>query len=39
MIGAYIATSVDKTDQAFQGLERELRKISTDGPTKKKSRG
>jgi zinc protease len=33
MIGAYIATSLDKTEQAIHGLERELRKISTEGPT------
>jgi zinc protease len=33
MIGAYIATSHDKTEQALDGLKRELRKISTEGPT------
>lgn len=33
LIGAYIATSLDKTDQALDGLARELRKISTEGPT------
>lgn len=33
MIGAYIATSTDKTEQALLGLEREMRKISTEGPT------
>ena len=33
MVGAYIATAVDKVDQAMTGLERELRKIATSGPT------
>jgi zinc protease len=33
MIGAYIATSTDKVDQACAGLDRELRKISAEGPT------
>ena len=33
MIGAYIATATDKVDQACAGLDRELLKISTEGPT------
>ena len=33
MIGAYIATAKDKIDQAIAGLDRELCKISTEGPT------
>lgn len=33
MIGAYIATGVDKVDQAALGLSRELLKISLEGPT------
>ena len=33
MVGAYIATAVDKVDQAMTGLARELRKIATSGPT------
>ena len=33
MIGAYIATGTDKVDQAMAGLEREMLKISTQGPT------
>jgi zinc protease len=33
MIGAYIATATDKVEQACAGLDRELHKIATDGPT------
>jgi zinc protease len=33
LIGAYIATSQDKTAQAFEGLDRELGKIAVQGPT------
>jgi zinc protease len=33
MVGAYIATAVDKVDQAAAGLRAELKKISEFGPT------
>jgi zinc protease len=33
MVGAYIATAVDKVDQAMAGLERELRKVAESGAT------
>ena len=33
IVGAYIATAVDKASRAMSGLERELRKISSNGPT------
>jgi zinc protease len=33
IVGAYIATAVDKASRAMSGLERELRKISSSGPT------
>lgn len=33
MVGAYIATAVDKVDQATVGLRAELARMASDGPT------